>query len=300
MPRILLTGKTGQVGHYLLHSLAPLGEVIAPNRAQMDFTRNDSVRAAVRESRPDIIINAAGSTIVDQTERDPELTMHVNAVAPGIIAEEAHRIGALLVHYSTTFVFDGTKRQPYVEDDTPNPINAYGRSKLAGEQAVTAAGADHIILRASWTYSDRRSNFPLAFLKLAREKRELEVVADQVASPTWARAYADATAELLKQADRVRANSGIYHLSSAGETTRFDWAQKMIELARRHLDQSTSWAELRPIASSVYPHTAERPVYTVIDNRKIADTFGIRMSRWEIQLEDFIREWAAQQREAVR
>jgi dTDP-4-dehydrorhamnose reductase len=292
MARILLTGKTGQVGHYLLRSLAPIGEVIAPDRASMDFTRNDSIRAAIRAVRPDIIVNAAGSTIVDQAEREPELTMQVNAVAPGIVAEEARRCGALLVHYSTIFVFDGNKREPHVEHDTPNPINVYGRSKLAGEDAIAAADGDYLILRASWTYSDRRSNFPLALLKLARERKELAVVDDQVGTPTWARAYAETTAELLKHPDRIRKRSGIYHLSSAGHTTRYQWAKKIIQLAQESQRECSGWAALRPIASSEYPHVAARPLYTVVDNGKFNAAFGIHMSPWEDQLRAFMREWA--------
>jgi dTDP-4-dehydrorhamnose reductase len=294
MARILLTGRTGQVGHYLLRPLASLGDVIAPDRSQLDFTQNDTIRTTIRTVRPEIIVNAAGATIVDQAEREPDITMQVNGIAPGILAEEARLCDALLLHFSTTFVFDGTKREPYVEDDVPNPINLYGRSKLAGERAIAAVGGDYLIFRASWTYSDLRSNFPRALLKLAREKEELDVVDDQVASPTWARAYADATAQVLRQADRIRAHRGIYHLSSAGKTTRLQWATKIIELARRYEERPAGWAHLRPIASSQYPHTAARPLYTVVDNSKIISAFGIRMSRWEHQLEDFIREWAAQ------
>jgi dTDP-4-dehydrorhamnose reductase len=199
----------------------------------------------------------------------------------------------LLVHYSTTFVFDGTGSKPYVEDNAPNPINVYGRSKLFGEQAIACAGGDHLILRASWTYSDRRSNFPLALLKLAREKKELMVVDDQVGAPTWARAYAETTAELLKHPDRLRERGGIYHLSSAGQTTRYQWARKIIELAQERTGEHSGWATLRPIASSEYPHVAARPLYTVVDNGKFHAAFGIQMSTWEDQLRAFMREWAA-------
>jgi len=294
MLRILLLGKTGQVGHYLLRSLAPLGEVIAPDRAQLDFTRSGSIRATIRGARPDVIVNAAGWTLVDRIEHDPELAMQVNGVAPGIIAEEARQCSALLVHYSTTFVFDGAKRKPYVEDDAPNPINAYGRSKLAGEQAVAAAGGRYLILRAAWTYSNLRSNFPLALLKLACAKKELAVVDDQVGSPTWAREYAEATAELLKHPDRARECGGIYHLSSAGQITRYRWARRIIELAQEYKGERSGWATLRAIASSEYPHLAARPLYTLLDNSKILSVFGIRMASWEDQLRAFMREWVRQ------
>ncbi len=295
MSRILLIGKTGQVGHYLLQSLAPLGDVIAPDRETLDFLRPDSIRSAIREARPDIIVNAGGMTLVDPIESEPEPAMQANGVAPGIIAEEARRCNALLVHYSTVFVFDGTKREPYAEDDAPAPVNAYGRSKLAGEDAIAAAGGDYLILRASWTYSDRRSNFPLALLKLAREKKELAVVDDQVGSPTWARAYAETTAELLKQPSRVREHRGIYHLSSAGQTTRYRWAREIIRLAQEYTGQESGWATLRPIATSEYPLVAARPLYTVVSNARFHSAFGIRMSPWEDQLRAFLREWAARQ-----
>ena len=296
MPRILLIGKTGQVGYYLLQSLAPLGEVIAPDRTELDLTRGDSIRAAIREARPHFIVNAGGWTIVDQAEREPGLAMQVNGTAPGIMAEEARRCGALFVHYSTVFVFDGTKQQPYVEEDAPKPVNSYGRSKLAGERAIAAAGGHYLILRASWTYSRRRSNFPLALLKSAREKKELAIVDDQVGSPTWARAYAESTAEMVKQSDRLRERSGLYHLSSEGETTRYDWARKIIELAKEYTGESSGWASLRPIPSSEYPHVAPRPLHTVLINDKFHAAFGIRMSNWEDQLRAFMQEWAARNR----
>jgi dTDP-4-dehydrorhamnose reductase len=295
MPRILLTGKTGQVGHYLLQSLAPLGEVIAPDRKAFDLQQADSIRTAIRQARPDIIVNAAGLTLVDEIERDPEPAMLANGVAPGIIAGEARRCNALLVHYSTVFVFDGTKEGPYAEEDAPAPVNAYGRSKLAGENAIAAAGGDYLILRASWTYSDRRSNFPLALLKLAREKKELTVVDDQTGTPTWARAYADTTAELLKEPSRVREHRGIYHLSSAGQTTRYGWAREIIRLAQEHARQKSGWAALRPIAYSEYPHVAPRPLNTVMDSGKFYAAFGMWMLPWEDQLRAFLREWAAHQ-----
>ena len=293
MRRILLIGKTGQVGYYLLQALAPLGKVIAPDRTELDLTHSDSIRGAIREARPDVIVNAGGWTIVDQVEREPGLAMQVNGTAPGIIAEEARRCGALFVHYSTVFVFDGTKQQPYVEEDVPQPVNAYGRSKLAGEEAIAGAGGHYLILRASWTYSRRRSNFPLALLKSAREKRELAIVDDQVGSPTWARAYADTAAELVKQLDHLRERCGLYHLSSQGETTRYAWARKIIELAKEYTEEASGWASLRPIASSEYPHVAPRPLHTVLNSDKFHAAFGIRMSSWEDQLRAFMREWAA-------
>ena len=292
MQRILLTGKTGQVGAELLRTLAPLGKLIAPDRQQLDLAQADSIRRVIREARPDIIVNAAGLTIVDRAQAEPEHGMRLNGVAPGIMAETAKEIGALFIHYSTTFVFDGDKREPYTESDAPRPINAYGRSKLAGEQAVTACGGDYAILRANWVYSARRSNFVLAILKLAREKRELDIVADQVGSPTWARAYAETTAELVKQVDRVREHSGTYHLSAGGHCTRLEWAQKLIETMQALSGEHSGWASLRPTTTAQYPHPAPRPLYTVTNNDKIRALLGIQMAPWDEQLGAFLRELA--------
>ena len=299
MPRILLTGKTGQVGHYLEGFLSPLGELVAPDHAHMDLASNDSICAAIRAAKPDIIVNAAGTTNVDQAEREPDSTMQIDGIAPGIIAEEARRCGALLVHYSTTFVFNGRGNRPYVEEDPPDPINAYGCSKLFGERAIVATNCDHLILRASWTYSDRRSNFPLALFKLAREKKELAIVDDQIGAPTWARAYAETTADLLKQPSRARERSGIYHLSSSGQTTRYQWAGKIIALAKAYTGSSSGWPRLHAIATSEYPHVAPRPLYTLVDNGKFQAAFEMRMSSWAVQLDAFMREWAAHRNAAV-
>jgi len=289
---ILLTGKTGQVGHELLRALAPLGKLIAPDRAQMDLTDADSIRRVIRDARPDVIVNAAGFTIVDQAETQPGLAMQLNGMAPGIIAETAKRIGALLIHYSTTFVFDGHKREPYTENDAPQPINAYGRSKLAGEQAIIDCGGDYVILRANWVYSARRNNFALTILKLAREKKELAIVDDQVGSPTWARAYAETTAELVRQAGRVREHGGIYHLSASDYCTRFQWANKLIETAQALSGEHTGWARLRPTTTAEYPLPAARPLNTVTNNDKIRTLLGIQMLPWNEQLEAFLLDLA--------
>ncbi len=294
MLRILVPGKNGQVGWELQRMLAPLGTVIGLDRSQLDLTDPDSIRAAISAASPDIIVNAAGYTTVDKAESEPDLAMKVNGIAPGIMAEEAKRVGALLVHYSTTFVFDGTKREPYVETDAPNPINAYGRSKLAGEQAIAAAGGSYLILRGTWTYSDHRTNFPLTLLRLAREKSEVPVVQDQIASPTWARSYAEATTELLKSVSRAKENPGIYHLSAAGQTTRYEFAKRIVELAAETTGQRTGWAQIRPILTRDYPLPAERPLYTVISNDKIARVFGLRLKHWEAELRTFLGEMPSQ------
>lgn len=297
MTTILLIGKTGQVGWELHRTLAASSHVIAPDRTQMDLTDADSIRRVIREARPDVIVNAAGFTGVDQAETAPEIAMQVNGVAPGILAEEAKRIKALLVHYSTTFVFDGTKTEPYVESDPPGPINTYGKTKLAGEKAITSFDGKYIILRASWTYSHRRINFPLTILQLEKEQKEITVVVDQVAAPTWARAYAEATAELLNMGSRVGSHSGIYHLSAAGQTTRYQWARKITETAQELSGKKTDQARLRPITTAefplpagrpLFPLPAGRPLYTVMDNSKIKQIFEIQMRHWEDQLISYL------------
>lgn len=286
---ILLIGKTGQVGFELERALAPLGKLVAPCRAALDLTQPDSIRAMIRATRPDVIVNAAGFTIVDDAEQQVETAMALNARAPEIMAECTRSINALLVHYSTTFVFDGRKQSPYVEDDITNPVNAYGHSKLAGERAVTAAGGHSLILRANWVYSARRSNFALAILKAAREKAELSIVDDQTGSPTWARDYADATASLLKNTKKLRDNPGIYHLSAESHCTRLQWAEKLITCAKQVCGSDDGWARLRPTTTAQYPHIAPRPLNTVTSNRRIHETFGVRMPVWEDRIEAFVR-----------
>ncbi|MFN7085198.1 MAG: dTDP-4-dehydrorhamnose reductase [Burkholderiales bacterium] len=280
MPRILLTGKTGQVGWELQRALAALGSVIALDRAQLDLASPDSIRKAVRDAAPDIIVNAAAYTAVDKAEAEAGLAMQVNAVAPGIMAEEARRLGALLVHYSTDYVFDGTKAAPYVEEDLPHPLNAYGKSKLEGERAIAATGCAHLILRTSWIYAGRGSNFVLTILELARQRPTLAVVDDQIGCPTWARFIAEATAALLADPARARDRGGIYHLSAAGATSRFDFARKIIELAAQLSGEKNGWAEIRPTTTAQYPLPAQRPLNCSTSKDKIIRTFGIRIPQW--------------------
>ena len=288
MNTILLIGKTGQVGYELQRALAPLGRLVAPDRHALDLTSADSIRQAIKTVHPDIIVNAGGFTIVDAAESEPDLAMQLNGVAPGILAECAAEHDALLIHYSTTFVFDGSKSTPYSEEDLPNPINAYGRSKLAGERAVMAAGARSLILRASWVYSDRRTNFVLAMLKLARAKPKLSVVDDQIGAPTWARDYADVTATLLANPARLREAPGIYHLSAQSHCSRLQWARRVIEGAKRASGVATGWAELEPTTTALYPHPAPRPLNTATNNQKIARTFGMTMPPWEERVDAFM------------
>ncbi|HXF67589.1 MAG TPA: dTDP-4-dehydrorhamnose reductase [Burkholderiales bacterium] len=290
MTRILLAGATGQLGHELLTALAPLGEVIAPGRAELDLTRPDTLRHAIREARPQIIVNAAGYTNVDRAEAEAQLAMQVNGIAPGVIAEEAKRLGAVLLHYSTDYVFDGTLGRAYTEEDAPNPVNVYGRTKLAGERAIEAAGGAYLILRTSWIYSARRSNFVLAILALARERTELSVVDDQVGSPTWARALAQASAALLRQRESIARRRGIYHLAASGETNRYEFARAILALARE-IAGERGWAALRPIRSEDYPLPAPRPRAPVTSKEKIERAFGIELPHWQAQLRAFLAEY---------
>ena len=294
MPRILLTGKTGQVGWELARALAPLGELIAPGRGEMDLADPDSIRSAIRQARPEIIVNAAAFASVDEVEAQPELAMQVNGVAPGILAEEAKRIGALLVHYSSAYVFDGRSTRPYVEEDPPNPINVYGKTKLAGERAIAACGGAHLILRMSWIYSLRGVNFLTTFLKLAREKKELPVVNDQIGNPTWARAVAEATATLLGSGD-VRDRAGLYHLSASGSVSRFTFAERILAIARELLRMNTN-TTLKPVTTADYPLPAARPLNCATSKQKIGRAFGIEMPRWDAQLRSSLAQLAGERK----
>jgi len=263
--KILLTGCSGQVGYELERSLQALGEVVAVDRARMDLSDLDQVREVVRAVRPGLIVNPAAYTAVDKAESEPELARRINALAPGVMAEEARTLGAAMVHFSTDYVFDGTKQGAYVETDATNPINVYGQTKLEGEQLIAAAGIDHLILRTSWVYGMRGKNFLLTMLRLAKERDELRVVSDQHGAPTWSRTIADTTAVLLAQARADgwwKRHSGIYHLSGRGETTWFGFTQAIIENAG--LD-----CRVLPISSSEYPVPARRPANSLMNADKL-------------------------------
>ena len=292
MLRILVPGKTGQVGWELQSALAPLGTVIALDRSRMDVTSDDSIRRIIREAKPGIIVNATGYTNVDKAESEPDLAMQVNGAAPGIMAEEAKRLGAILIHYSTDYVFDGELTRPYVEDDATNPVNTYGKTKLAGERAIEAVGGAYLILRASWIYSARGRNFVLTILRLAREKRELSVVDDQAGSPSWARSLAVATADLLRHKDLIPGHKGIYHLSAADHTSRYEFAKTIIKIAREFAGPSGDWASVKPITSDQYPLPARRPCNPVTSKHKIKRIFRVDPPNWEVQLRAFIVELA--------
>jgi dTDP-4-dehydrorhamnose reductase len=280
--KILLTGRNGQVGWELERTLPALGEVVATDRSTLDLALPDSIRHAVREAKPDLIVNAAAYTAVDKAESEPELAMRINGEAPGVLAEEAKRLGALLVHYSTDYVFDGEKASPYVETDPLNPLSAYGRSKQAGEQAVRAAGGDHLTLRTSWVYAGRGRNFLLTMLRLAREGKPLRVVADQHGAPTSSRMLAAATTQAIPKLLADRSLGGLYHMTAAGSTTWHGFAVA----AFRQAGLSANPAAIR---TDEYPTPARRPRNSLLDNSKLAARLGLRLPDWEQGLREVLR-----------
>ncbi|KQQ47305.1 dTDP-4-dehydrorhamnose reductase [Duganella sp. Leaf126] len=276
--KILLTGSTGQVGYELARSLQGLGDVVAVDRQVMDLSDLDQVRDVIRSVRPQLIVNPAAYTAVDKAESEPELAYRVNAEAPGLMAQEARLLGAAMVHYSTDYVFDGSDPAPRGEDDATGPLNIYGASKLAGEQAIAAAGIDHLIFRTSWVYGMRGKNFLLTMMRLAKEREELKVVADQHGAPTWSRTIADTTALALAQAqqggsDWWRAHSGVYHLSAQGQTTWFEFTQAIVEAAGLS-------CRVLPIGSAEYPTPARRPQYSVMSSERLMTRF-CRLPDWK-------------------
>ena len=279
IPKILVFGRVGQVGWDLRHKLACFGPVTSVEYPEVDFSRPDTIRATVRDAEPTVIINAAAYTAVDKAETAPEPAWAINATGPGLIAEEAKRLNALMIHYSTDYVYDGGKEGPWVETDSTGPLNVYGQTKLAGDQAIAASGCDHIILRTSWVYGARGANFLLTMLRLARERAELRIVDDQTGSPTTSECIAQATAQILAQvlapgSGGIAGRSGVYHLTSAGQTTWFGFAQQF-------LSSLPDCPKLTPITTSEYPVPAKRPVNSVLNCQKIADTFGVQMPDWK-------------------
>ncbi len=297
--RILITGATGQVGWQLQRTLAPLGHVTACTRTQLNLDDPDSAAKFIRDFSPDIVANAAAYTAVDKAESEPELAHVVNAVSPGRIATELSHKGGLLIHFSTDYVFDGAKPGPYNEDDVTAPISVYGRSKLAGEQAIAASGCAHVILRTSWIYDIRGKNFLRTVLRLARAKKELTMVADQHGAPTWAREIAEAAAQIVAQCAQRRdapgwGYSGTYHLTASGQTTWAGFAEQILEqfksLAEWPADTGEWGAPLLaerviPITTAQFPTPARRPLNSVLSNAKLEATFGLRLPDWRTQLQ---------------
>jgi dTDP-4-dehydrorhamnose reductase len=275
MTRILLTGKTGHVGYELERSLQGLGDIIALGRSQMDLSDLAQVRSVIRDLKPNLIINPAAYTAVDKAESEPELAMRINGEAPTVMAEEAKKLGAALIHYSTDYVFDGTKTMPYLETDPTCPINVYGATKLVGEQAIQATGIPHLILRTSWVYGMRGNNFLRTILRRAKECEELRIVADQHGAPTWCRTIADTTAHIVAQSKGAKPNddwwaerSGIYHLTAQGQTTWYGFTQAILDslsLSKKPL--------VVPITTQEYLLPASRPKFSVMCSTRLITTF---------------------------
>lgn len=283
VPIILVTGKHGQVGYELQRALMPLGTVVAIDREIMNLGYSASIRAAVAQIKPDVIVNAAAYTAVDKAETDQLSAMQVNGTAPGILAEEAKKLNALLIHYSTDYVYDGTKEGIYLETDATNPINYYGLSKLAGEQAIQASGVDHLILRTSWVYGARGGNFLLTMLRLMKEREVLNVINDQHGTPTWSRLIAEVTAHVVKQTLTERKtqqfSSGVYHLTSSGETTWHGFASKIAELASTK--ETLKIKNIEKIPTSQYPTPAKRPHNSRISTQALSERFSLALPAWD-------------------
>jgi dTDP-4-dehydrorhamnose reductase len=284
-PTFLLIGKNGQVGWELRRTLAPLARIVAVDYPEIDLTEPVALRRLVHETRPAVVLNAAAYTAVDKAESEPHLAMLINGLAPGILAEAAREIGALLVHYSTDYVFDGAQTTPYLETDAPRPLGAYGRTKLAGDQAVQQAGGHHLIFRLCWVYGGRGKNFLLTIQRLAREREQLRVVADQFGCPTWSRLIAEATAQAVQQTLRApdrAALCGLYHLAAAGCGSWHEFATRIIE---RTPETDRKCRQVQAIPSSEYPTPTQRPAYSVLDCTRLEETFGLRLPHWSVGLD---------------
>ena len=283
--KILLIGKNGQVGGELSSLLQPFGELVSLTSDDLDLSQEACIRETLRDVQPHVIVNAAAYTAVDKAEEQPDLALAVNGTAPAILAEEAKKMGAALVHYSTDYVFDGKKQTPYTEEDTPNPQGVYGRTKLAGDKAIQSAGLPHLIFRTSWVYGLKGKNFLLTIQRLAKEREELRIVDDQIGSPTWCRTIAQTTANVLTQIlpqgspgeiSRLEELSGLYNLACGGETSWFGFAQAILKAS-----SSLQTTQLIPIPTSEYPTPAQRPPYSVLSTEKLRTSFGITLPSWD-------------------
>ena len=294
--KILLLGCNGQVGWELQRALAPLGAVTAcdfdsPGELQADFSQPESLAPLVQRLRPQVIVNAAAHTAVDKAESEPALAQALNATAPGVLAREAAALGALLVHYSTDYVFDGSGTAPRTEDAPTGPLSVYGRTKLEGEELVRTSGARHLILRTSWVYAARGGNFARTMLRLAAERESLNVISDQIGAPTGADLLADVTAHAIRALERGHTLQGTYHCVAGGETSWFDYARFVIEWARAH-GQPIKVAPdaILPIPTSAYPTPAQRPLNSRLDTSRLCQAFGLELPDWQRGVERMLRE----------
>ncbi|WP_339425148.1 dTDP-4-dehydrorhamnose reductase [Pseudomonas proteolytica] len=287
--KILITGQHGQVTRELQQRLQGLGELVVLGRDQLDLANPEQIRQQVRSHRPGLIINAAAHTAVDQAENEPDVAFAINATAPGVLAEEAKALGIPLIHYSTDYVFDGSKPAPYTEDDVPNPLGVYGASKLAGEQAIAAVGGQYLILRTSWVYSSHGKNFLLTMQRLLQEKPHMRIVADQIGAPTWAGTIADSTRALIERWQAGQAGEwGVYHLTAQGETSWFGFAQAIGE---QLLAEGMACAALEGIPASEYPTPAKRPLNSRLDCSRLQQQWQVSQPQWR----EALRECLAQQ-----
>lgn len=304
MVKILLLGKGGQVGWELQRSLAPLGEVIALDFDSTDycgdFTNLPGLVATVRAIAPDFIVNAGAHTAVDKAEAQPELVRTINALAPGALANVAKEVGAWLVHYSTDYVFDGSGDKPWLETDVPAPLSVYGRTKLEGEQLISASGCKHLIFRTSWVYAARGGNFAKTMLKLAQERDVLKVINDQTGAPTGAELLADVTAHALRQGVEKLALgydlSGLYHVAAGGETTWFDYANHVLSHAKQAQEAIKMVAtSVLPVPTSAFQTAAKRPLNSRLNTNKIQSTFGLTLPHWTIGVNRMLTEFLEKQ-----
>ena len=286
--KILLFGKTGQLGWEVHRTLATLGQIYAMGPNDLDLSRLDDLVKVIREVKPKVIVNASAYTAVDRAESERDLAMTINAKAPGVMAEEARTLNAVLLHYSTDYVFDGKKGVAYTEEDATNPLNVYGQSKLAGEQAIGQVGGVHVILRTSWVYSLRGDGFVSKVLAWSRKQETLKIVSDQVGSPTWASMLAEVTSAMLARGlvsapDYFMERSGVYHLGGAGSVSRFDFTQTILRLDPRADEQVTK--RLEPALTADFPTPALRPLITPLDCSHFEQVFGLRLPSWEESLQ---------------
>jgi len=284
--RILLFGKGGQVGWELQRSLAPLGELVAldADSAQLcgDFTRLDGLAETIRTVAPDVIVNAAAYTAVDKAEGEPELALAINALAPEVLAQEAARRGAWLLHYSTDYVFDGRGEMPWQESDATAPLSVYGATKLEGEQRIQHSGCKHLIFRTSWVYAARGGNFAKTMLRLAQERDQLSVINDQIGAPTGADLLADVTAHAILHAVKDESVSGLYHLTADGETSWHGYARCVIDFARQAgLEIKVAAENIHPVPTSAYPTAARRPLNSRLNSGKLQATLGLQLPHWQ-------------------
>jgi dTDP-4-dehydrorhamnose reductase len=281
--KILLLGNTGQLGWELDRTLQPLGEVVALDYPDIDMANPDSIRKTVREHHPAVLVNAAAYTAVDKAESEPGLAEAINAAGPGILAEEAKTLNAFVIHYSTDYVFDGKKGSPYTETDTPNPLNVYGKTKLAGEQAIQSVGGAYLIFRTAWLYSMRRNNFVTKVLRWAREKETLRIVDDQTSNPTWARMLAEATSQILARGTGyLDEHKGLYHLAGGGYVSRLEWAKEIIALDPKKAEQKVE--RIDPAKTVDFSTPAVRPLFSALGCNHLSTYFDILLPEWQKSL----------------